>query len=587
MSQHKYLSYDHDAMHAVVAVGASGLGAAARDTRAAEVIVIDCSGSMGWPHTKIAAARQATAAAVQLLRDGTRFAIVEGTDQARWCIRRWPDGGGGPRLAGGRGAFGGRLVAVGGTAMGAWLELAGRLFAAHPAPLRHVTLLTDGRNEDDPPGRLERVLEASAGAFTCDARGIGEDWDPAELKLITGRLHGTADAVLDTSDLTEEFRTVLGRAMATALPDLRLRVRLRIGSEIRYLKQVHPVERDLTAEGVATGERTWEFPTRAWRDETRDFHLCVSADPAGDTGGEDAQLAVVDLVPGDGPLPPARCPGARGAGAVDGRPGAVHPRPPKLAHYDGQRELGRAVGDGCDAYDAHDHAAARAHWSRAVALAHALGDVRTLARLARLVEIVNAATGEVRVRADIRPVEVNAAHLVTEHSVRWPGDANPAADPGPADHAPDAPAGDPAGDPNGAHGPDGAYGPGDPDRAGGAYGGLAGDGGPGAYPRVLRLRAPVPGPAPVLPAVRQAQSGPAEPTGPDAPGVPVNSAAPTGPWRDREHRTGPGPGQGPGRETGRGRARAGPGSGARRPAALARALTGDPGAAPAGSCCTG
>ena len=46
--------------------GRCGLGAAA------EIIIVDCSGSMECPQTKIAAARAATAAAVDAIRDGVR-----------------------------------------------------------------------------------------------------------------------------------------------------------------------------------------------------------------------------------------------------------------------------------------------------------------------------------------------------------------------------------------------------------------------------------------------------------------------------------------------------------------------------------
>jgi Mg-chelatase subunit ChlD len=50
----------------------------------AEIIIVDCSGSMQMPGTKIAAARTATSAAVDVIRDGTRFAIIAGAGRA------WP-----------------------------------------------------------------------------------------------------------------------------------------------------------------------------------------------------------------------------------------------------------------------------------------------------------------------------------------------------------------------------------------------------------------------------------------------------------------------------------------------------------------
>ena len=51
--------------------------------RGAEIIIIDCSGSMGSPRTKIAEARAATAAAVEVIRDGVAFAVIAGNTGAQ------------------------------------------------------------------------------------------------------------------------------------------------------------------------------------------------------------------------------------------------------------------------------------------------------------------------------------------------------------------------------------------------------------------------------------------------------------------------------------------------------------------------
>ena len=56
---------------------------------AAEIIIVDCSGSMGAPK-KMIQARQATAAAIEAIRDGVAFAVVAGTGEARQV---WPDSG--------------------------------------------------------------------------------------------------------------------------------------------------------------------------------------------------------------------------------------------------------------------------------------------------------------------------------------------------------------------------------------------------------------------------------------------------------------------------------------------------------------
>src|SRR2546423_12413718 len=62
-----------------VTIAAPGGGAGS-----AEIIIIDCSGSMDYPPTKMSQARAATAAAIDVVRDGGGVAVVAGTSTA------WP-----------------------------------------------------------------------------------------------------------------------------------------------------------------------------------------------------------------------------------------------------------------------------------------------------------------------------------------------------------------------------------------------------------------------------------------------------------------------------------------------------------------
>src|SRR2546423_14664356 len=55
-----------------VAIAAPGGGAGS-----AEIIIIDCSGSMDYPPTKMSQAKVATAAAIDVVRDDVGFAVVE------------------------------------------------------------------------------------------------------------------------------------------------------------------------------------------------------------------------------------------------------------------------------------------------------------------------------------------------------------------------------------------------------------------------------------------------------------------------------------------------------------------------------
>ncbi|KAA2253895.1 VWA domain-containing protein [Solihabitans fulvus] len=419
VSQSPYLSTSDSAVHAVVSVAALGLPAG--EAEAAEVILVDCSGSMDQPPTKLAAARQATAAAIDLLRDGVLFAVVEGTHDARMVYPATarlavadPDTRAEARAAAGR------LVSGGGTAIGSWLRKANELFAPHPAAIRHALLLTDGRNEHETREEFERVLAACEGRFACDARGIGDGWEPRELRRIVSVLRGTADSARRDADLVEDFRTVLRAALGRSVPDVRIRVRTLPGTRILFLKQVFPVQSDLTDLGVDLGDRTWEFGTGAWGPEQRDFQVCLAVDPAGSPTHEDLQIARVQL---------AVVPAGGQADAVLGRPEPllvhwtedlklVTQVDAKVAHYTGQTELAEAMLAGYDAFAAGDHDGARARWGEAVRLATESGNDDSLRRLRRLVHIVDGAAGLVRVRENLEARDLLSVAVGSGHSTR-------------------------------------------------------------------------------------------------------------------------------------------------------------------------
>lgn len=70
--QNEYLPRGGREVNAIITVTPAGTPApaATAGTGSAEIIVIDCSGSMGNPRSKIAEASRATVAAVDVIRDG-------------------------------------------------------------------------------------------------------------------------------------------------------------------------------------------------------------------------------------------------------------------------------------------------------------------------------------------------------------------------------------------------------------------------------------------------------------------------------------------------------------------------------------
>jgi Ca-activated chloride channel family protein len=432
VSQNKYLSTGDTEMHAIITITADDADGRpdGRQPPAAVVLAIDCSGSMDQPPTKIAAARQATQAAIDAIRDGVFFAVVEGTHQARPVYPT--DDSMVAATAGTRAAAKAavrRLVASGATAMGTWLRAANQLVAAHPAAVRHAILLTDGRNLPEYRRDLDEALAACAGRFVCDGRGIGDDYEPAELERITGTLHGSADAILTDSDLVADFTALMDAAMGKVVPDVQVQLRTMPFSRLRFLRQIFPVERDLTAFATVVDERTVGFSTGSWScGEEREFHLCLEVDRADHAMNEDIQACRVDLaVIQAGSTRAERC----------GRPQPVivhwtadmelsSVMDPKVAQSSGYGELAGAVQAGWDAHRAGDTGRAEAEWGRAVALAAGRNNSNMLTRLGRIVEIIGApADGNVRVRPDLRPRDIFSAILGASATTRNPDVAPP------------------------------------------------------------------------------------------------------------------------------------------------------------------
>ncbi|MEU0338433.1 VWA domain-containing protein [Streptomyces bobili] len=428
LSQWKYLSGEarEPQMHAILTVRADGTenGGGAAGPVLAQVLAVDCSSSMAYPQEKLRAAHQAAVAALRLLPDGTPFAVVRGAHSAsvvypetETMVRADPR----HRAEAERAVH--RLIAGGGTCIGSWLDLSRRLLAEADAPIGHVLLLTDGRNEHDRLMPLADVLEACAGRFVCDAWGIGDGWDGRELLRVTSRLHGRASSVQEEAALAREYEHLMRRLLAKSIPELVISVTPMAGAGVRYLKQVFPTEVELDPLDPG-GEATRRFVTRAWGDETRRYQLCLSADPAGRPRGEDLQLAVVSLdVPGGEvePAPPLPClvhwtDDEALSGYSD-----IH-----VEHFEQHQRLGEAVAAATDAHRDGERDLAQQHLGTAVRLAHAVGADQSLGRLERLVEIDDPAAGRVRLRPGVAAVDFE--HLITASSHSTYGPASGAAD---------------------------------------------------------------------------------------------------------------------------------------------------------------
>jgi hypothetical protein len=417
-----YLPVNGNEVSAIVTVTADGSGdtpppPSAGGGSSAEIIIIDCSGSMDFPPAKMAEARAATAAAVDVVRDGTWFAIVAGTSTS-WPVYP-PDGS--MAIASDRtraeatNALRG-LRANGGTAIGQWLRLARQIFQSSPATLRHAILLTDGKNQHETADELAAAIGACEGVFRCDCRGVGTDWQVAELRKISTALLGTVDIVVDPAGLAADFEEMMRGAMSKHLPDVLLRVWTPQQAEAKFVKQVAPAIDDLTDRRVPSVPQAADYPTGAWAPgESRDYHVGIEVKPA--FIGQQMLAARVSLVASSPEGEQVLGKGLIQVTWTDDE--ALSTRlNPRVASYTGQAELAAAIQDGLEARQQGDEETATARLGRAVALAHEAGNDATARLLSKVVDVLDEATGTVRLKKKVDAADEMALDTRSTKTVR-------------------------------------------------------------------------------------------------------------------------------------------------------------------------
>jgi hypothetical protein len=382
-------------VNAVVTVTAVGGSAPAEPVGAAEIVIVDTSGSMSMPAGKMRAAKQATKAAVDCIRDDVLFAVISGATQARSI---YPNAI--PLAVASRQTRKAAKDAIeelwpaDGTSIGRWLSLADELFSTAPGAIHHAILLTDGQNEGETPEQLDAVIERCEGRFQCDCRGIGTDWEVRELRRIASALLGTVDIVREPEGLVADFTAMIELAMTKETNNVALRLWTPQGADIAFVKQVSPTIEDLTDRGRSVGALTTEYPTGAWGDESRDYHLCIRV-PAREVGDEMAAGRFSLMVDGE----------AVGQALIKAIWTADEQLSTRIsrevAHYSGQTELADAIQEGLEARRSGDEDTATFKLGRAVTLAADSGNEGTMTLLRGVVEIDDPATGTVRLKRQV------------------------------------------------------------------------------------------------------------------------------------------------------------------------------------------
>jgi hypothetical protein len=413
--QNEFLPDGGTDVNAIVSIqctnaGSAGVGSGAL---AGEIIIIDTSGSMG--DVAMAAAKEAAVAAIDEISDGTYFAVISGNGAA---FLAYPPVRSGPgmvrmdeRTRRDAAIAVGQLNSAGGTAISTWIDLAGTLFASVPeVRQRHAILLTDGENNER-AGTLETAIGRATGYFQCDCRGVGVEWKVEEIRKISTALLGTVDIIPEPGGLREEFRALMRQSMSRGVSDAQLRVWAPQGAQVVFVRQVSPTVEDLTSRRTAVNELTGAYPTGAWSDESRDYHVSVRL-PAKALGQEQlaarVQIVVADQVMGQG-LVKAKW------SADDALTTRIDAQ---VAHYTGQAELATAIQEGLAAKAVGNEELATTKLGRAVQLAAETGNDEATAKLRKVVDVEDADTGTVRLKRTVAKADEMALDTASTKTTR-------------------------------------------------------------------------------------------------------------------------------------------------------------------------
>jgi hypothetical protein len=397
--QNRYLAPGSTRVDAIVSITADPNLQAARELVVG--FILDKSGSMAGG--RIEAVQGAVTKAISMLGDGTWFFVVAFDGNAYVTIRETQANAQTKQWAAGQVA---QLQASGGTAMSTGLRAARTIFERAPNAIRQCVFLTDGKNEGEKPPAVMEELAHCEGVFECDCWGVGTDWQVGEVQTIAQHLLGKASLIPSPEGVEAAFRGAIEKASGKALKDVRVRLWTPQGASIGFVKQVNPTIEELTAKGRDVSAQVREYMTGSWAGgETRDFHVTVDV-KAGKVGDE--MLAA---------RPSVAYAESTASGWVEKEDKAAEARifatwtadetlssrlDHTVAHYTGQDELAAAIQKGLELREQGQEAQATQLLGRAVKIAHQSNNTEMTQRLAKVVDVVDAGSGTVRLKKDVK-----------------------------------------------------------------------------------------------------------------------------------------------------------------------------------------
>ncbi|MGO1971512.1 MAG: vWA domain-containing protein [Propionibacteriaceae bacterium] len=414
--QNEFLPDGGTDVNAIVTVACTGAGTAGQTGggEAGEIIVVDCSGSMG--RTNMEAAKGAARAAVDQIVDGTWFSVVAGTHKAYLAYPAVSTGTGMVRMDANTRHQAHQAInqfrAEGGTAIGTWLSLAKRLFESVPELAnKHAILLTDGENHNETDQQLNKAIRGATGVFQCDCRGVGVEWKVDEVRRIAQALLGTVDLIPHPDQMADVFAELMRQSMSRGVADAQLRVWSPQGSQVMFVRQVSPTVEDLTNRRTEVKPLTGGYPTGSWGDESRDYHVQVRL--GAKAIGQEQLAARVQLAIGAEVQSQAL---VKAKWSAD--EGLTTRINPEVAHYTGQTELADAIQDGLAAKATGDEATATTKLGRAVQLAAQTGNDEATSKLRKVVDIESVETGTVRLRRSVDKADEMALDTASTKTTR-------------------------------------------------------------------------------------------------------------------------------------------------------------------------